>query len=101
MVKMDPPKLVPPGTNLLINTDPLELILLQNLDPPLKNLDHPMELILLINKDPGTYFTATFGPPPPTTIWTTPLELILLINKDHDDSEWRIQLSRLPHYSSF
>ena len=42
MVKMDPPKLVPPGTNLLINTDPPELILLQN-------LDHPLELILLIN----------------------------------------------------
>ena len=33
MVKMDPPKLVPPGTNFLINKDPLELILLKNLDP--------------------------------------------------------------------
>ena len=30
MVKMDPPKLVPPGTNFLINKDTLELILLQN-----------------------------------------------------------------------
>ena len=33
MVKMDPPKLVPPGTNFLINKDPPELILLKNLDP--------------------------------------------------------------------
>ena len=32
MVKMDPPKLVPPGTNLLINKDPPELIFLQNMD---------------------------------------------------------------------
>ena len=32
MVKMDPPKLVPPGTNFLINKDPPELILLQNMD---------------------------------------------------------------------
>ena len=48
MVKMEPP----PQTNLLINTDPLELILLQN-------LDHPLELILLINKD---LRNATFGP---------------------------------------
>ena len=40
MVKMDPPKLVPPGTNFLINKDPLELI-----------LDQP-ELILLKNLDP-------------------------------------------------
>ena len=32
-VRMDPPKLVPPGTNFLINKDPLELILLKNLDP--------------------------------------------------------------------
>ena len=31
MVKMDPPKLVPPRTNFLINKDP-ELILLKNLD---------------------------------------------------------------------
>ena len=29
MVKMDSPKLVPPGTNFSINKDPLELILLQ------------------------------------------------------------------------
>ena len=29
---MDPSKLVPPGTNFLINTDPPELILLQNMD---------------------------------------------------------------------
>ena len=32
MVKMDPPKLVPPGTNFLINKDPPELIFLQNMD---------------------------------------------------------------------
>ena len=32
MVKMDPPKLVPPGTNFSINKDPPELILLQNMD---------------------------------------------------------------------
>ena len=32
MVKMDPPKLVPPGTNFLINKDPPEFILLQNMD---------------------------------------------------------------------
>ena len=32
MVKTDPPKLVPPGTNFSINKDPLELILLQNMD---------------------------------------------------------------------
>ena len=31
-VKTDPPKLVPPGTNFLINKDPPELILLQNMD---------------------------------------------------------------------
>ena len=32
MVKMDPPKLVPPGTNFSINKDPPVLILLQNVD---------------------------------------------------------------------
>ena len=32
MVKMDPPKLVSPGTNFSINKDPPELILLQNMD---------------------------------------------------------------------
>ena len=31
MVKMDPPKLVPPGTNFPINKDPPELILLDSL----------------------------------------------------------------------
>ena len=30
--KNGPPKLVPPGTILLINKDPLELILLRNMD---------------------------------------------------------------------
>ena len=32
MVKMDPLKMVPPGTNFLINKEPPELILLQNMD---------------------------------------------------------------------
>ena len=32
IVKSDPPKLVPPGTNFAINKDLLELILLQNMD---------------------------------------------------------------------
>ena len=31
-LKMDPPKLVPPGTNFSMNKDPLELILLQNME---------------------------------------------------------------------
>ena len=99
----------PLGTNLLINMDPPELILLQNLDSPDK-FGPPLELILLRNKNPQNLFHCNIWT---NSIWTTPLELILLRDKDlwnllclqgyrnHlKHTEWHIQDSYLLHYSS-
>ena len=56
MVKMDPPKLAPPGTNFLIDKNPPVLILLQKYGLPLKNLDH------LTQMEKYRPFTYKFGP---------------------------------------
>ena len=58
-VRMDPPKLVPPGTNFLINKDPPELMLLQNMDSLLKNLTISQRWK---NVDPEYISLAKFGP---------------------------------------
>ena len=54
MVKTDPPKLFPPRTNFSINKDPLELILLQNMDSVWKiwTTSHRLKK----TRKPWTYF---------------------------------------------
>ena len=54
MVKMALPKLVPPGTDFLINKDPLELIFAEKYGLFLKHLHHLPEMN---NVDPGAYLT--------------------------------------------
>ena len=70
MVKMDPPKLVPPGTNFSINKDPRNIsyskTLLKNLDqlPQMKNVD--LEHISLTKLGPVAYLRGFQG------IWKLP-----------------------------
>ena len=65
MVKMDPPQIGSPRTNLSINMDPPEFILLQKLSPPLPptpQIGSPRNKFVDEYGTPGTYLLQKLTP---------------------------------------